>query len=35
MKRTIEIRAAEGGKDSKLFARDLAEAYRRFAQSMG
>lgn len=35
MKRTIEIRAAEGGEDSKLFARDLAQAYIRFAQSMG
>jgi len=35
MRRTIEIRAAEGGEDSKLFAKDLALAYLRFAQSMG
>jgi len=35
MKRVIEIRAAEGGEDSKLFAKDLAQAYFRFAQSMG
>lgn len=35
MKRTIEIRAAEGGEDSKLFARDLAQAYIKFAQSKG
>jgi protein subunit release factor A len=29
MKRIIEIRAAEGGDDSKLFAFDLAAAYVR------
>jgi protein subunit release factor A len=27
MKRVIEIRGAEGGKDAKLFAQDLASAY--------
>jgi len=35
MKRTIEIRAAEGGEDSKLFVKDLAQAYIKFAQSKG
>jgi protein subunit release factor A len=35
MIRTIEIRAAEGGEDSRLFVRDLAEAYRRFAERKG
>ena len=35
MKRVIEIRAAEGGEDSKLFAKDLADAYQRFADKMG
>lgn len=35
MKRVIEVRAAEGGEDSKLFVRDLAQAYIRFAQSKG
>lgn len=35
MKRVIEIRAAEGGEDSKLFVRDLAQAYIRFAHSKG
>lgn len=35
MKHTIEIRAAEGGEDSKLFAKDLALAYKRFADRMG
>jgi protein subunit release factor A len=29
MKKVIEIRAAEGGEDSKLFVRDLAQAYQR------
>jgi len=29
MKRNIEIHPAEGGKDSKLFANDLADAYVR------
>jgi protein subunit release factor A len=27
MKRIIEIKGAEGGQDSKLFAKDLANAY--------
>lgn len=35
MKRIIEVRAAEGGDDSKLFAKDLAEAYRKFAARLG
>jgi protein subunit release factor A len=35
MKRTIEIRAAEGGEDSKLFVRDLAQAYKKFAERKG
>lgn len=30
----IEIRAAEGGQDSKLFAQDLANAYIRFADKL-
>ena len=34
-RRTIEIRAAEGGDDSKLFVRDLAAAYIKFAGKMG
>jgi protein subunit release factor A len=35
MKRTIEIRAAEGGEDSKLFVKDLAQAYIRLASRLG
>jgi protein subunit release factor A len=35
MKRVIEIRAAEGGEDSKLFVKDLADAYTRMAQRLG
>ena len=35
MKRVIEIRAAEGGEDSRLFVQDLAQAYIRLAQRMG
>lgn len=35
MKRMIEIRAAEGGEDSKLFVKDLANAYVRMAQRLG
>ncbi len=35
MKRTVEIRAAEGGEDSKLFVKDLAQAYIRMAQRLG
>lgn len=35
MKRVIEIRAAEGGEDSKLFAGDLANAYIKMCQRLG
>jgi len=35
MKRQLEIRAAEGGEDSKLFVNDLARAYQRLAQRVG
>lgn len=35
MKRVIEIRAAEGGDDSKLFCQDLAKAYVRLADKAG
>lgn len=35
MKRVIEIRAAEGGEDSKLFVKDLAQAYLKFADRKG
>jgi protein subunit release factor A len=35
MKRVIEIRAAEGGEDSKLFVKDLAQAYIRLAARHG
>lgn len=35
MKRIIEIRAAEGGEDSKLFVKDLAQAYKKFAERKG
>lgn len=35
MKRIIEIRSAEGGEDSKLFAKDLAQSYIKFAHSKG
>lgn len=35
MKRTIEIRAAEGGNDAKLFVSDLANAYIRLAGKAG
>ena len=31
MERIIEIRAAEGGDDSKIFVQQLAEAYKRLA----
>ena len=31
----IEIRAAEGGEDSKLFVKDLAQAYVKFVQTFG
>ncbi len=35
MKRIIEIRAAEGGEDSKLFVMDLAAAYQRHFTRVG
>lgn len=35
MKRILEIRPAEGGDDSKLFASDLAAAYLRLAGKLG
>ena len=35
MKRIIEIRAAEGGEDSKLFVSDLANAYIKLSQRLG
>lgn len=34
-KRTIEIRAAEGGEDARLFVADLALAYIRLANREG
>ena len=35
MKRTIEIKGAEGGNDAKLFAKDLASAYISLADRLG
>ena len=35
MQKIIEIKAAEGGKDSQLFMHDLAQAYIRLADRMG
>jgi protein subunit release factor A len=35
MKRVIEIRAAEGGNDAKLFVSDLADAYLRLSNKLG
>lgn len=35
MKRVLEIRAAEGGTDSKLFVKDLAKAYIKLAGKLG
>jgi len=35
MKRIIEIRSAEGGEDSKLFVKDLAQSYIKFADRKG
>lgn len=35
MKYVIEIRAAEGGEDSKLFVKDLAQAYLKMSQRLG
>jgi protein subunit release factor A len=32
---TLEIRAAEGGEDSKLFVVDLASAYQRYFSKIG
>lgn len=35
MKRIVEVRAAEGGEDSALFANDLAQAYQKFFTKVG
>lgn len=35
MKKVIEIRPAEGGEDSKLFANDLANAYVKLSIKKG
>jgi protein subunit release factor A len=35
MKKVIEIRAAEGGDDSKLFVQDLAQAYTKLGMRLG
>jgi protein subunit release factor A len=35
MQRLIEIRSAEGGEDSKLFVKDLAQAYQRHLDRVG
>lgn len=35
MKRILEIRAAEGGDDAKLFVSDLGRAYLRLASKYG
>jgi len=35
MKRIMEIRAAEGGDDSKLFVEDLAVAYEKTFNRLG
>lgn len=35
MKKTIEISAAEGGADSRLFVNDLATAYQKFFDRKG
>lgn len=35
MKRVIEIRAAEGGDDAKLFVSNLADAYQRLGNKLG
>ena len=34
-KRILEIRAAEGGEDARLFAAELAQAYSRLATREG
>jgi len=35
MKRILEIRAAEGGDDAKLFVKDLAQAYAKHFDRVG
>lgn len=35
MRKVIEIRAAEGGEDSKLFVKDLAQTYIKLADRKG
>jgi len=35
MKRVLEVKAAEGGKDAKLFVEDLATAYEKTFQKLG
>jgi len=35
MKRIIEIRAAEGGEDAKLFVNDLVRAYKKLSDGLG
>ena len=35
MKRILEIRAAEGGNDAKLFVQDLCDAYIKFCKRKG
>lgn len=35
MKRIIEVRAAEGGEDAKLFCNDLLRAYRKLSEGLG
>jgi protein subunit release factor A len=35
MKRIIEIRSAEGGEDSKLFVKDLSQAYIKLCSRHG
>jgi protein subunit release factor A len=35
MRKLLEIHAAEGGADSRLFVRDLAEAYLKLAARWG
>ena len=35
MRVNIEIRPAEGGEDSKLFVKDLAQAYTKFLNRVG
>ena len=35
MKRVIEIRAAEGGEDSRLFVTDLSQAYIKLGNKLG